>query len=173
VPPPSLLVAAGSAGAARPPAAGLSAAVLGTTSAEAPGPVPFDVHVLDRVAATARGRVEGWRTLTWSIPESGQDELVLRIDRGWGGAPQDRYTARYDAGTGDEVGFESFSDQSRGRRFRTFLRFAHTGEYFGVWGQTLAGFASLAGVILVWTGLALAWRRLVLQPLRRRAAATG
>ncbi len=32
----------------------------------------------------------------------------------------------------------------------------------------MAGFASLAGVLLVWSGLALAWRRLILQPLRRR-----
>jgi uncharacterized iron-regulated membrane protein len=97
--------------------------------------------------------------------------VSMRIDQGWGGEATKRYTVRYDAATGREVAFEGFADQSRGRRFRTFLRFAHTGEFFGVWGQTAAGFASLAAVLLVWSGLALAWRRLVLRPLARRAAA--
>ncbi len=50
------------------------------------------------------------------------------------------------------------------------MRFAHTGEEYGVVGQTIAGLASLAACFLVYTGFALAWRRLV-WPLFRRAAA--
>ncbi len=134
-------------------------------------PAPFEPWRLDALVEPAVRRVEGWRTLTISIPDDVGDAVAVRIDRGWGGEPQKRHTVRYDALSGEELAFESFEDQSRGRRFRTFLRFAHTGEYFGVWGQTVAGFASLAGVFLVWTGLALAWRRLVVQPLRRRADA--
>ena len=134
-------------------------------------PAAFEPWRLDALVEPAVRRVEGWRTLTISIPDDVGDAVAVRIDRGWGGEPQKRHTVRYDALSGEELAFESFEDQSRGRRFRTFLRFAHTGEYFGVWGQTVAGFASLAGVFLVWTGLALAWRRLVVQPLRRRADA--
>lgn len=48
------------------------------------------------------------------------------------------------------------------------MRFAHTGEYYGLAGQTLAGLASAGGAVLVYTGLALAWRRFVAW-LRRRA----
>jgi uncharacterized iron-regulated membrane protein len=39
------------------------------------------------------------------------------------------------------------------------MRFVHTGEYYGLTGQTIAGIASLGGALLVWTGLALAYRR--------------
>jgi hypothetical protein len=48
------------------------------------------------------------------------------------------------------------------------MRFAHTGEQYGVVGQTVAGLASLAACFLVYTGIALAWRRLI-RPLLRRA----
>lgn len=58
--------------------------------------------------------------------------------------------------------------QSPGQRARNWFRFVHTGEQYGVIGQTIAGLASLAACFLVYTGLALAWRRLIL-PLYRRA----
>jgi uncharacterized iron-regulated membrane protein len=48
------------------------------------------------------------------------------------------------------------------------LRFLHTGEALGVGGQTLAGIVSLTSTLMVWTGLALAWRRLVSPLLARR-----
>ena len=48
---------------------------------------------------------------------------------------------------------------SRGQKLRSWLRYAHTGEVYGFAGQTIAGVASLGGVVLVWTGLAMAWRR--------------
>jgi hypothetical protein len=56
--------------------------------------------------------------------------------------------------------WEPFASQTRGRRIRTVLRFAHTGEVAGAGGQLVAGLASLGAALLVWTGLALALRRL-------------
>ncbi|HJO17620.1 MAG TPA: hypothetical protein QGH09_05425 [Vicinamibacterales bacterium] len=44
---------------------------------------------------------------------------------------------------------------------RIWLRYAHTDEVYGIVGQTVAGLASLAGGILVWTALALSWRRFI------------
>jgi hypothetical protein len=35
----------------------------------------------------------------------------------------------------------------------------HTGEVYGLAGQTIAGLASLGGAFLVYNGLSLAWRR--------------
>ena len=58
---------------------------------------------------------------------------------------------------------------SPGQRARTWLRFVHTGEQYGLIGQTLAALASLAACFLAYTGLALAWRRLV-RPLFARAS---
>lgn len=129
---------------------------------------PFDITLLDAVVEPATRRLAEWRTLSINVPEHAGVPVQVRVDQGWGGQPTKRFTGQYDAATGREISWESFGDQSRGRRFRTFLRFAHTGEYFGIAGQTLAGVASLAAVLLAWSGLALAWRRLVLRPLRRR-----
>lgn len=59
---------------------------------------------------------------------------------------------------------------SAGRRARSWLRFAHTGEFYGLTGQTIAGLASLGGAFLVYTGLSLALRGLAAWLKRRRAA---
>jgi uncharacterized iron-regulated membrane protein len=61
--------------------------------------------------------------------------------------------------TGELLRRESFADQSAGRRLRTWTRFLHTGEALGWPGQLIAGLACLGGCFLVYTGLALAWRR--------------
>jgi uncharacterized iron-regulated membrane protein len=55
------------------------------------------------------------------------------------------------------------------------MRFAHTGEVLGLPGQTVAGIVSAGGAVLVWTGLALAWRRCRswMGRTRRRSADTG
>jgi hypothetical protein len=49
-----------------------------------------------------------------------------------------------------------------------WLRFAHTGEVYGIAGQTIAGGVSGGAVVLVWTGLALALRRLLNWRKRQR-----
>ena len=48
-----------------------------------------------------------------------------------------------------------------------WLRFIHTGEAFGLAGQTVAGLVSAGGAVLVYTGLALALRRLAAWRRRR------
>lgn len=117
----------------------------------------------------AERQVAGWRTISARIGGSGP--LAFTIDTGTGGRPQGRGTLTVDRATGDVVRWEPFDSQSNGRRFRTFLRFAHTGEYFGVMGQTIAGLASAGGVVLVWTGMALALRRFSAWHTSRRMAA--
>lgn len=61
--------------------------------------------------------------------------------------------------TGDVLRRESFGDQSAGRQLRVWTRFLHTGEALGWPGQLVAGLACLGGCFLVYTGLALSWRR--------------
>ena len=75
-----------------------------------------------------------------------------------------------DTATGGVVRWEPYAAQSRGQKWRGWVRFGHTGELGGIVGQTLAGTACLGGVVLVWTGLALAFRRLVGWRLWRRLA---
>lgn len=57
-----------------------------------------------------------------------------------------------------------------GRQARSWARSLHTGEALGIIGQTIAGLVSLTSLVMVWTGFALAYRRLVVTPLRRRRA---
>jgi uncharacterized iron-regulated membrane protein len=85
--------------------------------------------------------------------------VVFAIDKGDGGQPQHRSTLTLDRRTGDVVTYEAFSDLTLGRRIRNVMRFAHTGEVLGIPGQTLAGAVTFGGVMLVWTGIALALRR--------------
>jgi sulfite reductase (NADPH) flavoprotein alpha-component len=64
-----------------------------------------------------------------------------------------------DRSTAEIVRWEPYSAASLGRRLRIWVRGLHTGEALGFAGQTVAGLASLGGCFLVWTGLAMAWRR--------------
>jgi uncharacterized iron-regulated membrane protein len=68
-------------------------------------------------------------------------------------------TVTLDPFTGAVLRREGFSDLSTGRRLRSWIRFLHTGEALGWTGQLIAGAASLGGGVLVWTGLALGFRR--------------
>lgn len=149
-----------------PPVRGAAPAASSENEPEV-APAPFDVRVLDGIQASLPTRIPDWRMITLRVPGDVATPIEARIDQGWGGEPQKRHTVQYDAADGREIDYSAFDDQSRGRRFRTFLRFAHTGEYFGVIGQTVAGIVTLLSLILVWTGFALAWRRLVRPFLRK------
>ncbi len=61
--------------------------------------------------------------------------------------------------TGETLRREGYEDLPLGRQVRAWTRFLHTGEALGPIGQGIAGLGSLGGVILVWTGFTLSWRR--------------
>ena len=113
---------------------------------------------IDRAWTRAASQEPGWTSIVVRQPDLGAP-LSFAIDRGDGGQPQLKSTLQIDRLTGNVVKYEAFSDLTPGRRVRNVLRFAHTGEVLGIPGQTVAGLASAGGVVLVWTGLALALRR--------------
>jgi uncharacterized iron-regulated membrane protein len=121
----------------------------------------------DELLARAAARGE-WRTLTLNLPQGPAATSVrVGIDQGNGGQPQHRHTLTLDRSTGEELAWAPFSSQTAGQQARSWIRFLHTGEALGLVGQTVAGLVSFTSILMVWTGLALAWRRLV-QPLWRR-----
>lgn len=129
-------------------------------------------YVIDGVNASwaaAMAAVPAWRTITTRLAANAEAPIVLTVDEGYAGQPQKRRTISFDRASTAIVKHEGFEHLSPGRRVRSWLRFAHTGEIYGLAGQTIAGLASLGGVFLVYTGLALALRRL-LAWLRRRNA---
>jgi uncharacterized iron-regulated membrane protein len=103
------------------------------------------------------------------LPRTDKDPIAFTIDRGDGGQPQLRTTLSLDR-SGQVVSRDAFFEQTLGRQIRSVMRFAHTGEVLGIPGQTVAGLVSAAGVVMVWTGLALTWRRFLAWVSRRRPA---
>lgn len=114
---------------------------------------------LDLLWARAERQVAGWRSINLRLPAEADRTAVFAIDSGTGGQPQRRSTLTLDVKTGVPLRLESFESQTPGRRLRSWTRFTHTGEYYGLAGQTVAGLVSLGAVILVCTGVALAVRR--------------
>jgi uncharacterized iron-regulated membrane protein len=124
---------------------------------------------LEAVRAAAAGAVEHWQRLTLPLDGRGaQIEATLELASTDRRAPRRTVTiGAADASVIRVSPVQGAEAQSAGQRARTWLRFVHTGEQYGVIGQTLAALASLAACLLVYTGLALAYRRL-LRPLFRR-----
>ena len=122
---------------------------------------------LDQQLAVARAAQRNWRTISLTLPKSDTAPSMFSVDHGMGGEPHKKTRLSVDA-AGAVVSTQRFADQSTGRRARSILRFAHTGEVLGVVGQTIAGLISLGTAVLVLTGLALSGRRLRAWLARRR-----
>ena len=147
--------------------------VGGVGGASAPGGTGASGADLAAVLATAEAWAPGWRTLTLTMPRPTDEEVEVEVQAGRAGQPHRAGVLAVDARTGAVREWRSFADDAPGRRAQQFLRYAHTGEYWGLGGQLLAGLFSLAAALMVWTGLSLAARRLRRFAGRRRAARGG
>jgi uncharacterized iron-regulated membrane protein len=118
--------------------------------------------------------IDDWESISMQTSAVPGAPASFRIDRSIGGQPSKAFSLKLNGVDGSVIEWGTFADNSPGRRARINIRFLHTGEVFGFIGQTVAGLASLAACFMVWTGLALAWRRLI-RPLFRRqqTAAAG
>ncbi len=129
------------------------------------GAIPDSVRVpepdLRAVLATAEAWAPGWRTLILNLPRPAESEVRVEVRGGRAGQPHRTGFLTLDAASGAGRAWESFADDSPARRAQQFLRYAHTGEYWGQGGQLLAGLFSLAATLMVGTGLSLAVRRLL------------
>jgi uncharacterized iron-regulated membrane protein len=108
----------------------------------------------------AEQQVPGWQSISLQPPSKSDAPVTFTIDLGNGGQPQKRAQLTLERNSGEIVRWEPFSSYTTGRRIRSYLRFAHTGEVAGIIGQTIAGLTSAGAMLLVCTGLALAYRRL-------------
>jgi len=128
---------------------------------------------LDALAMRAEFKTTDWRSISLRLPTAKEHAAVFTIDAGNGGQPALRSTLTLDRKTAAELTWEPHSSLSRGRRWRSWMRFAHTGEVFGILGQTVATIASLGAVFLVYTGLAMALRRLFNSLATRKSRSTA
>ena len=132
---------------------------------------PYSTRRCRRLVARRHAAVPAWRTITDAPGDVEKAPIVITVDDGYAGQPQKRRTLTFDRATAAIAKDEAFESLSAGRRARSWLRFAHTGEFYGLTGQTIAGLASVGGAFLVYTGLSLAFRRLASWIRRRRAPA--
>jgi uncharacterized iron-regulated membrane protein len=168
--------AAGAGGAAQGQNAGTAPRPAGNAPGRAASRRPPEG--IDALWARAERQVPGWRSISFRLPTAADAPLIFTIDEGTGGQPQKRATLALNQSTAEVVRWEPFASLSTGRQLRSWLRFAHTGEVYGLVGQTIAGLVSLGGSVLVYTGLLLAFRRLLawrvrLRNARRAAVATS
>ena len=122
---------------------------------------------LQALATKAGAETPEWRTITIDLPESIHDPVVVAVDRGNGRQPSKSEDLLFDRATGELVERAGYPTFTRGFKMQRWLRFAHTGEVYGVIGQSIAGIATLGVAFMVWTGLAMSWRRFS-GSLRRR-----
>jgi uncharacterized iron-regulated membrane protein len=149
------------------------AAVAPASEVEAPRPDVLAEVDFEGLIGRAMRQQDDWTILIARVPTSSRAPVSFTLDRGDGGQPHLRSTLALAPRTGAVETWEPFTAQTPGRRLRSILRFAHTGEVLGLTGQTIAGLVSAGGAVLVYTGIALALRRLSSWRVRRRRSAVG
>jgi uncharacterized iron-regulated membrane protein len=128
---------------------------------------------LDALLFAAEHQAPMWRSVSFRLPSERDRVVAFSLDRGNGGQPQNRSQLTLDRTTGKVMRTEGFSTYNAGRKLRMIARFLHTGEVLGLGGQIVAALASLGGAFLVWTGGALAIRRLAVRMRRIRRSETS
>lgn len=131
---------------------------------------PIVATDLDKAAETARKEMPGWRTMSLELPNNDRQPLVVTITDAGRGRPDRRVKMSIDRADFSVIKRESLSSQSTGTKMRQFVRWIHTGEAGGWAGQLVGALTCAATIVLVWTGFALAWRRLGNWRKKRRAA---
>jgi uncharacterized iron-regulated membrane protein len=153
------------------------------TAQENAGSVPSFPEFLsfDQLFAKAASYIEqsnntkssGWRQISLTLPGESSTTINFAIDQGNGGEPHKRHNLVLSRETGEVSSWRPFSSQSKGSQTRSIIRYLHTGEVLGIIGQTIAGLVSLTSLFMVWTGLALAWRRLISPLYRKKSTPTS
>jgi len=143
----------------------------GAANAERDAPLTLTTNALplEQLLVKAQAHEVKWNSITLSAPSRDGGPVTFTIDQGTGGEPTKRHDLTLNAGTGEIEKWAPFTSRTPATQARIYIRFLHTGEALGVFGQLFAGLASAAACILVWTGLALAYRRLILPLFRRRS----
>lgn len=114
---------------------------------------------LEALLARAQQQVHGWTMLMMRLPPRADGAVAVSIVEPEAPHRFARSQLTLNRATAEVMKWKPYSENSMGRKLRSWFRGLHTGEALGFFGQTIAGLASLGGCFLVWTGLAMAWRR--------------
>jgi uncharacterized iron-regulated membrane protein len=117
-----------------------------------------DLTVLDALLPIARAQDNHWQSISIRLPQAADKAVSFTIDDRLDNQQSGRNLLTLSR-QGKIVRWEPFASMPKGRRWRIYVRFLHTGELFGVAGQTVIFFSTLALLVLVWTGISLSLRR--------------
>ncbi|MEP6945902.1 MAG: PepSY-associated TM helix domain-containing protein [Acidobacteriota bacterium] len=112
---------------------------------------------IDAMWYIAEARTDGWKSIALRLPVT--KDAVFTIDEGRSTNIFGRSTLTIDAATGIVSKWEPYAELSSAKQIRSWFRFTHTGESFGMVGQIVGFIACISGAFLVITGLSLALRR--------------
>lgn len=124
----------------------------------------------DAVDAAVKTNADWKKIGVFVHPKADVPIVRVIVHDGNGVLPEQMETVVFDRRSKSVAKIEKYDDMRAVDKGRMWIRFIHTGEQYGLIGSTIAGLASLAAAFLVYTGLALALRRLqeYLQRRRRR-----
>jgi len=114
---------------------------------------------LDEAFTQATNNAAGWQSASLRLPANA-GELNITVDRSEGGHPEKREQVFVEAATARVLRRLPFDGLSRGQRWRSWVRFIHTGEAGGWWGETSATATASGAILLSITGFLLAFHRL-------------
>ena len=143
----------------------------GKREGNGPTAPPPSLAGIELLLVQVRQQIPNWATLSLRMPQKLGDSFPIMVDRGGRGQVHMRTMLNLDVAQGKVLpSSDDLLQQNLGRRLRMYARYLHTGELFGLIGQTVAALCALAILILIWTGFALAFRRFF--PKRGHAATT-
>lgn len=116
--------------------------------------IPENINELWKAAES---KTLSWRSISMRLPV--MDEASFTIDEGTSLNIYGRSALTLYADASIKK-WEPYAEQNSARQLRSWLRFTHTGESFGIIGQVIGFTACLGGAFLVFTGISLAIRRL-------------
>jgi uncharacterized iron-regulated membrane protein len=113
---------------------------------------------LDGLVERVSRQDPNWATLSFRVPAEKDTSVVFNLDE-LGRPPQAHSRLSLNRKTAEIVRWEPFASNSRGRQWRLYARYIHTGEIFGLPGEAVAFLSCLGAIAMAWTGAALARRR--------------
>lgn len=112
-----------------------------------------------QILAAVKQSVPRWRSMNISWPGPTGTNVSIMVFEGAGGETMKMDFVNVDQATGSITQLKKWQNRDTGERARAIARLGHTGQILGLAGQVLACLACLAGVLLVYTGIALSCRR--------------
>lgn len=114
---------------------------------------------IDALLQRAAAKDPQWKSISFVVPEEKEKNLAFTIDEGAGNRPSERGTLLLGRRSGREVRWTPFATQSRAQRWRSEVKYVHTGEIFGLPGQVVVLLAVMAALAQLATGFGMAQKR--------------